>query len=284
MRTLRASLVIAFAAGLVAAPAPGHAAAPATGRITDPRLLAAIEVPTPTNTRVATAAVRTLHVEILTARPSVVATTVRRWGGTVTGDVPGALLQADVSADAAIALAAAPGVTDVRSPRRVGYVPVDTPSLRRRVIEALPIGTGSVGDEVVTTNASRWQAAGLTGAGVKIGIVDYFDFTRWNPTEHGPQPDRAHTFCRDSLAAQLCLSSSIIANDSSAGEHGVAVAEIVRDMAPGAELFVASVGTVSDLRAAIAWFAGKGVRIMSRSLGAAYDGPGDGSGPLDAAV
>ena len=62
----------------------------------------------------------------------------------------------------------------------------------------------------------------------------------------------------------------------------MAVTEIVRDMAPGAELFVASVGTV--VRPAGRDRTGshsKGVTIISRSLGSAYDGPGDGTGPLD---
>ena len=62
------------------------------------------------------------------------------------------------------------------------------------------------------------------------------------------------------------------------------MAEIVKDMAPGAELWLATVGTASDLRAAIDWFAANGVSIITRSLGAAYDGPGDGTGPLGAVV
>src|SRR5690349_19692034 len=55
-------------------------------------------------------------------------------------------------------------------------------------------------------------------------------------------------------------------------------------MAPDAELYIATVGTVSDLQAAINWFASKGVSVITRSLGAAYDGPGDGTGPLASVV
>ena len=36
--------------------------------------------------------------------------------------------------------------------------------------------------------------------------------------------------------------------------------------------------------AAVDWFADRGVSIVSRSLGSAYDGPGDGTGPIDAVV
>ena len=66
--------------------------------------------------------------------------------------------------------------------------------------------------------------------------------------------------------------------------HGVAVAEIIKDMAPGAELFLATTATTAETHAAIDWFAANNVRIITRSLGAPYDGPGDGTGPLDSVV
>ena len=53
-------------------------------------------------------------------------------------------------------------------------------------------------------------------------------------------------------------------------------------MAPDAELYIATVNTASDLWAAVDWFAANGVTIVTRSLGSGYDGPGDGTGPLDA--
>ena len=64
----------------------------------------------------------------------------------------------------------------------------------------------------------------------------------------------------------------------------MAVAEIVKDMAPAPELFLATTATTADTQAAIDWFVANGVHIVTRSLGAPYDGPGDGTGPLDAVV
>ncbi len=55
-------------------------------------------------------------------------------------------------------------------------------------------------------------------------------------------------------------------------------------MAPGAELFLATTATTAETQAAIDWFVANGVHIITRSLGAPYDGPGDGTGPLDAVV
>lgn len=51
-------------------------------------------------------------------------------------------------------------------------------------------------------------------------------------------------------------------------------------MAPGAQLYLATACTVSDLQAAVDYFATQGVDIISRSLTAQYDGPGDGTGPI----
>ena len=62
--------------------------------------------------------------------------------------------------------------------------------------------------------------------------------------------------------------------------HGNAVAEIVHDMAPDADLFLAYAETTSDLRAVVDWFASKGVTVVNRSQGAPLDGPGNGTGPL----
>lgn len=145
-------------------------------------------------------------------------------------------------------------------------------------------GTGIPGAEIDITNAAAWHAAGFGGAGIKVGIVDYFDLRLWTAAEHGPQPSlvNGHQFCKDTSGFRLCAGNAIVGGSD--GQHGVAVAEIVKDMAPAAELFIATVGTASDLQDAITWFAAQGVTIVTRSLGSSYDGPGDGTGPLASVV
>ena len=71
------------------------------------------------------------------------------------GDVEtsyGSLIQVSLPASALGALEASSGVADVRPPLRV-----------------YPAVTGQ---GVALTNADDWQAAGLTGAGVKVGVLD----------------------------------------------------------------------------------------------------------------
>src|SRR4029079_17863542 len=62
--------------------------------------------------------------------------------------------------------------------------------------------------------------------------------------------------------------------------HGTAVAEIIHEQAPNAQIYLASVGTTTDLQAAVNYFASQGVKIISRSLTSEYDGPGNGTGPI----
>jgi hypothetical protein len=211
-----------------------------------------------------------VSVEILTAGNDEVAHAVNHLGGTVTGSVDGQLVQALMPAGSVDQLSTIAAVRYVQRPVRINRLPRE---------EA--VGTGPVvGDEVQLTNAGAWQQAGITG-NVRVGIIDFFDLGVWNTTEHGPVPDAAHQFCPDTTLG-LCVNGQI--NSEMGDRHGVAVAEIVKDMAPGAELFLATTSTTAETQAAIDWFVLNGVHIITRSLGAPYDGPGDGTGPLDAVV
>jgi hypothetical protein len=228
--------------------------------VSDPRLLEAIgDAPSPSSP---------ITVELVTDDTAVARRQAIALGGVITGSVPGAVVQVSIPAAKAQALASASAVEHARAPL-IANRPITMKA------EFGPV----TGENVAAINADDWHAAGITGAGVKVGIVDFFDLALWNPAEHGPAPDAAHRFCLDSSGSGFCP-----ATGADGEEHGVAVAEVIKDMAPGAELYLATVGTVTDLRSAIDWFAANGVTIMTRSLGAAYDGPGDGTGPLAAAV
>ena len=219
-----------------------------------------------------------LTVEILTDRSApdaagAVARTVARLGGRVTGRVPGHLVQAAVPLGALDALRAAPGVGSVRRPL--------AQDLALGAVAAAGGGAFAqaiAGEEIAHVNADAWHLAGHTGAGVKIGIVDGFDGTSWDAAvvagDLPPVDTPTHTFCR--LAGENC-------NVWGTGiRHGVAVAGIVHEVAPDAELFLATALTASDLVAAVDWFVANDVTIVNRSLGAALDGAGDGTGPLAA--
>lgn len=186
-------------------------------------------------------------------------------GGEVTGEVPGSLVQARVPASALDALAAVPGVAEVRSPININIPDAPVPQ------------AGSVtGVEVAKTLADQWHAAGITGAGIKVGIVDLFDQATWSDgVAAGNVPNinlQTHTFCR--VNGQACNAMQ------TQSTHGNAVAEIVHDMAPGADLYLVYAQSTADLAAAVDWMANQGVTVVNRSQGAPLDGPGNGTGAL----
>ena len=190
---------------------------------------------------------------------------VKASGGQVTGEVPGSLVQATVPATALDALAAVGGVAEVRPPVDINIPDAPVPA------------AGSVtGVEVGKTLADQWHAAGITGAGVNVGIIDVFDQATWsNGVASGDVPNvnlATHTFCLANGQACDPLQTQ--------STHGNAVAEIVHDMAPGADLYLVYAQTASDLRAAVDWMAAQGITIVNRSQGAPLDGPGNGTGPM----
>lgn len=213
----------------------------------------------------------TVVVEALSNRPtSEVEDAVRAVGGTVRGSVPGWLVLAEVPVAALPELEGHDAVDSVRVPVEVDY-PTELPG--GDLVQAGPI----LGEHVAKTNADAWHAAGHTGEGVKVGIIDLFGQTQWNSAlAAGEVPAAAGVFCRDNGANCNLFS----ANQA----HGVAVAEIVHDLAPDADLYLGYATTTADLQQVVNYFDSQGVTIITRSLTAQYDGPGDGTGPMAAVV
>jgi hypothetical protein len=147
-----------------------------------------------------------------------------------------------------------PRVARIRSPRK--------PALHK-----------SMSEGVALTGADAW--AGLPSFHaypVKIGILDlgFLGYRDLLGTDL-PASVETRSFRQD--------------QDLEAGEpHGAACAEIVHDMAPGAELFLANFDTDVEQYQAIEWFDQNGVDVISYSVGWYNAGAGDGTGPLCDAV
>ncbi|MEQ1699751.1 MAG: S8 family serine peptidase [Ilumatobacteraceae bacterium] len=273
MRISRAMVVGLLVLGTCGSFGPTAIAAPTPQvTITDTQLLAQIDAAA--SSRTESVGPQSVPIEVLTTDAVAVSRQVHALGGRVIGQVGTGLVQADVPLDALTALANTPGAQFVRATRRAGALPD-----RAENVAPPEASTGTASDVTRLTRANEWHAAGFRGAGVKIGVVDYFNMAVWNTTENGPTPTVANgrVFCQDTGGFELCTGSDIRNYDGY--DHGLAVVEILKDMAPDAEVYVATVGTLADLQAAIDWFASKGVTILNRSLGSAYDGPGDGTGP-----
>ncbi|TMG02509.1 MAG: hypothetical protein E6I03_05830 [Chloroflexi bacterium] len=148
---------------------------------------------------------------------------------------------------------------------RTGVVEFVRPPLR-----AVPLVTS---EGVGLTNASGWQAQGLTGAGVKVAVLDlgFQGYTSRLGTELPP-----------AVTAQSFRADGDITGGGE--QHGTGVAEIVHDMAPGAQMYLANFDTEVELANASQWLTAQGVTVINASWGYFTSGPGDGTGIVDDVV
>lgn len=120
---------------------------------------------------------------------------------------------------------------------------------------------------VTAIGADRWQSAGYTGQGIKIGILDQgFDGYRNLLGRELPFKVNPRSFVPG------------IDVDQTGIAHGTAVAEVIHDVAPDAELYLAYYdgGDVS-MGNAVEWLLQQGVNIISHSAGG-LAAPMDGTG------
>lgn len=133
-----------------------------------------------------------------------------------------------------------------------------------------PPTTGSAGDveteSLPVIQADAWQAAGFSGKGIKIGVIDIgFDRYRELLGTDLPANVTARSFTADTEI------------DQTGSVHGTACAEIIHDIAPDAELFFTIYDTQAERRLAVDWLMAQGVDIISHSRSGMY-GPMDGTG------
>jgi len=120
---------------------------------------------------------------------------------------------------------------------------------------------------VAASNANVWHTAGARGAGVKIAVIDYF---------------QNYLLAQSVGELPADLSFYPDANSLNLGSaHGTAVAEILYDMAPDAQLTLSRPpSSCADLASLILQLASAGHQIISSSVGPLHCGAGDGN-PTD---
>lgn len=146
--------------------------------------------------------------------------------------------------------------------------------LIRRPPELVFLGDALAGslttEGLAALNGPAWHTAGHTGTGVKIGIIDggFLGYTSLLGSDL-PASVTVKNFVDGESDAQV----------DGATKHGTACAEIIHDIAPGASLYLAKIGTNLDLQQAVAWLKDTHqVDIISTSIGWYNLTPGDGTG------
>lgn len=185
---------------------------------------------------------------------------VERLGGAVTGSVGGPapaarLLQVWLPIDALADIAEHPAVYYLRRPAGL--------ELFAEAVE------GIYSEALAEMNVAAWRESGRTGRNVRVGVID-----------GGFSGYRA--LLGKELPAQVTVANfvdveSLEAVDGST-RHGAAVAEIVHDIAPDADLLLAKIDTNVDLHEAVDWLIGQKADVLVTSIGWYNLAPGDGTG------
>ncbi len=133
----------------------------------------------------------------------------------------------------------------------------------------LPLEETSEG--VAEMGAPALHIQGADGTGYKIGVLDV-GFAGATSLIGGELPNDTHW-------RAFAGSTSGNGDLSNGTWHGTACAEIVHDVAPGAQLYLANAETLLELQAAARWMREEGVSVISHSVGWFW-GPGDGTGEV----
>ncbi|MEW5956570.1 MAG: S8 family serine peptidase [Chloroflexota bacterium] len=132
--------------------------------------------------------------------------------------------------------------------------------------KATPKQTLILGQGVNVTLANQWQAQGFTGHGIKVGVLD-LGFGGYQTLLGNELPDNVTV---ETFGDAYAFDSEV---------HGTACAEIIHEMAPDAELYLAYYdGSDVAMGLAVEWLIGQGVDIISNSTGSNGLTPLDGSG------
>lgn len=137
----------------------------------------------------------------------------------------------------------------------------------------LSAAAAGIRDGISASRIEHLQKAGITGKGVKIGVLDFGfqGLSKLVASGSLPKPKATRSFDDKPLEN---------------GEiHGTACVEVIHDMAPDAELYLASIGSAGtgDLKAAGDWLHAQGADIISFSGGTQLS-PHDGTGIDDQIV
>jgi len=188
-----------------------------------------------------------VEVQVAPARTGEVVQRIGELGGRVDAVVPG-MIDAHVAPDDLAGLNDAPGV------QLAAHVPA-------------PVPQAVTGSGVSKSGADIAQAAGATGAGVKIGIIDNGFLNYEASVASGDLPS-------DLVTQDYCSPGGFTSI-----KHGTAVAEVVHEMAPAAKLYLICATSNATIAQAEQYAISQGITIMNHSASSFYPTRGDGTGP-----
>ena len=175
-------------------------------------------------------------------------------------------------------------------PRNVGedyveaYVPVallvdasQQPGVRRvqAIIPPRPKRGPVTSQGVAVHGADRWHAVGITGKGIKVGVLDV-GFSGFRALMGSELPASVVARCYKDMGRY----TSDLEDCYEDNAHGTTVSETLLDVAPDVSLYIADPETKGDLKNTVDWMAAQGVQVINFSQSWEWDGPGDGTSPF----
>jgi len=142
------------------------------------------------------------------------------------------------------------------------------PDVRRVRTPLLARPTEVISEGVEPMGLEDWQAGGLTGAGVRIGVLDV-GFAGYE------------ALLGEELPASV---EARFSGDWESSGHGAAVAEVIHDIAPGAELYLYNFLTDVEFIDRLNEILDDGVQVVNASVGFDNVWPIDGSSPWSQGV
>ncbi len=156
------------------------------------------------------------------------------------------------------------------------------PGTKWSVEEAPSLDSYDAVEGIEALGAAAWHEAGITGEGIKVAVFDvqWFDTGLWadelgDVTTHDCQTHRSCDLPMDTFRPRYGFEE---------GSHGVACAQVIRDIAPGVELHLVRVNGQTTLENAAAWAVREGIDVVSMSMSFFNNSFHDGSGGVNAAV
>ena len=126
-----------------------------------------------------------------------------------------------------------------------------------------------------------WHQAGIDGSGVKVAVFDI----QWFGLEQHPTLSSlsnhdcfGHRSCAlpiDTLRPQFAFET---------GKHGIACAEVIQAIAPGADIHLVRVNGLTALENAVAWAVREDIDLVSMSMSFFSESFYDGTGSINQAV
>lgn len=150
-------------------------------------------------------------------------------------------------------------------------------------IEEAPVPDEYIAEEAIEAmRILPWHQSGITGEGVRLAIFD----VQWFGAELvGEELGEVNTWdCQAHRSCAIPMDTLRPRYTFEEGSHGVACAELVRDIAPGVELNLVRVNGQTTLENASKWAAEEGIDIVSMSMSFFNNSYYDGSGAINATV